>query len=247
MSLQNLLLADTPQVLDEDEDYLFIFKPAGWLSIKARRPKTEDHVIVDHFRALPVHRLDEDVAGVMLLAKNTKAQRIASSAFERRLTKKTYWAITTRVDLSLFSQLPFEIEPIEAQKGFSAVWKSKISRGKKRAYSSKFGLECETRARIIDEQIIKNTRLFLWELEPFTGRSHQLRWELARHEHPVLSDDLYFAPLLPRFRHGIALIAASLELPLADKTKKVTLDLSPKDLWSMLDPGDGVQIADKGY
>src|SRR5262249_37266290 len=91
--------------------------------------------------------------------------------------------------------------------GTSYVWKSKLLRGKKRAYESPAGKLAETRALYTGSRPAGA----LWELHPKTGRPHQLRVHLAQHGFPILGDVLYGAKQ-PRDGGGIALRAVRLSL-----------------------------------
>ena len=85
-----------PEILHESDDFVVINKPAGWLSIPAREPKATD-LVVSGFLATSksltpfiVHRLDRFTSGVMMIAKNKEAHRLANSWFEKRIVKKIY-------------------------------------------------------------------------------------------------------------------------------------------------------------
>lgn len=216
--MKDILSSADPQILFENTDLLIVFKPSNLLSVRSRfhnknpLPNLVD-LLSDKIKCtlLPVHRLDFEVAGLVLLAKNKNAQSQLSSYFEKRHLKKTYWALSLESDLQLFAKLPFEIEKIDLQKNTYFEWKSKILRGKKRSYSSPKGDNAITKASLLGSEKIHNFKLLKWELHPLTGRSHQLRFEMARHNHPIVGDDLYFAPLVPSYKKGIALVAQKLD------------------------------------
>ena len=73
-----------------------------------------------------------------------------------------------------------------------------------------------TEALIEKELILSNQKYFLWRLNPVTGRSHQLRYEMHRHQVPIIGDRLYGSSLnLPEFLNPdeIALKAVEIKLP----------------------------------
>ena len=77
-----------------------------------------------------------------------------------------------------------------------------LLRGKKRAYESPQGKSSITRGVLIAQNH--------WNLNPITGRSHQLRYELYRHGHPIIGDELYGSPMkfdVNGMKAGIALRA----------------------------------------
>jgi len=91
-----LLTVEFPQVLFENSDYLALNKPAGWFSIPAREPSPHDMVISEWIKnthqteSWTIHRLDRFTSGIMLFAKNKKAQVEGNTWFQNREIKKTY-------------------------------------------------------------------------------------------------------------------------------------------------------------
>lgn len=88
------------QIIHQDENIIVVNKPSGISVTKDRSGKLD--LIPVLTKQLPqvgnlllVHRLDKDTSGVMILAKNTETQSLYSSAFEKRLFKKTYLALVS--------------------------------------------------------------------------------------------------------------------------------------------------------
>ena len=181
-----------------------IDKPAGWLSVPSRLghddarpcagPALQQQLGV---RLWPAHRLDLEVSGLLLFAKDADAHRVLGAAFEQRSIRKTYSAVTQG---PVPGALPF---------GETVRWESRLLRGKKRAYEHPQGKESVTLATLVRAEPGAPGRLF-WELRPLTGRPHQLRVELARHGCPIAGDTLYGASL--PWPDGIALRAVALDL-----------------------------------
>jgi 23S rRNA-/tRNA-specific pseudouridylate synthase len=117
------------------------------------------------------------VTGLLLFAKNAAAHRRANEWFESRQVHKTYEALTVATGADAFRD--------------KALWTSRLLRGKKRAYESPLGKNAETSACVINQVKTAAGIAALWQLEPHTGRPHQLRYELARHGFPILGDRLY--------------------------------------------------------
>ena len=88
-------------------------------------------------------------------------------------------------------------------------WKSQLLRGKKRAYESPHGDWSETLANL--EMSATTPPCWVWQLQPLTGRSHQLRYEMSRHGFPIWGDHLYGSSVSGPENH-IALRAVSLNL-----------------------------------
>ncbi len=186
----------------ENQRFLAVDKPAGYLSIPGRTGAADPRpCLVTILRTqagidlLPVHRLDVEVSGLVLFAKDAQAHRAANAWFEARNIHKTYQAWTE-------GTAPATTEML--------LWESLLQRGKKRTFESPHGKPSSTRAQWLAERRFKGTPIQLWQLEPLTGRSHQLRVELAKHGHPILGDELYGAKR--PFRDGaIALRAVQID------------------------------------
>jgi tRNA pseudouridine32 synthase / 23S rRNA pseudouridine746 synthase len=207
-------------ILFQNERFVAVDKPPGWLSVPGRTPDEARPVLGRELerelgmRLWPVHRLDAEVTGVIVFAKDAEAHRAASGWFEERAIEKVYEALS---------------EGDGPAADTEQVWRSRLLRGKKRAYESPAGKDCETLARCVGKAETGQGSAWRWRLEPKTGRPHQLRFELARHGHPILGDALYGAKR-PWDGGGIALRcvrlgfarcdgAASLGLPVELMTK----------------------------
>jgi tRNA pseudouridine32 synthase/23S rRNA pseudouridine746 synthase len=173
---------NTPEILYEDGEALVINKPAG---LPIERPRKGGVCLEDHLDALklgfqrlpvPVHRLDTDTSGCLLLARNPKALKRFNKAFEDRLVRKTYIAI-------LAGHPP-------AESGTIRLKLSKISSEAKgwRMIASKKGKEAVSHWELV-EKLGPNSVI---RFTPETGRTHQLRI----HAHkglgaPLLGDPVY--------------------------------------------------------
>jgi tRNA pseudouridine32 synthase/23S rRNA pseudouridine746 synthase len=98
-------------------------------------------------------------------------------------------------------------------------WESKIVRGKRRSFVAPHGQEAHTRARVIDER----DGFWLWELQPLTGRPHQLRVEMARFGAPIFGDTLYGGEAAA-VKDWIALRAVSLSFAGIPAAERFDLD-----------------------
>lgn len=187
--------------LFENTNFLVVDKRAGFLSVPSRlrdqdsRPcEITEWSKNKQIRLWAIHRLDEEVSGVLLLARTPEAHRIANAWFENRLVRKSYEAFTEPAEESF--------KPNE-----KLIWKSKLLRGKKRAYEKDFGKEAITEAVLLKKETGKS----LWSLSPLTGRSHQLRFEMAKHGFPILGDELYGSKSASVVSGAIALRAVELD------------------------------------
>lgn len=178
---------------------MVVEKEAGWLTVPSRQGVADERPVLGKKleeelgrQVFPVHRLDFEVSGLVLFALTAEAHRVANGWFENHQVKKLYQALTENRSAEVLSQ------------GQEFEWKCLLARGKKRAYEQAQGKPSVTRARFLGER----TQGLAWELEPITGRSHQLRFELARHGYPILGDKLYGAETL--WSQGIALRSVEL-------------------------------------
>ena len=181
-------LAATPagiEVVYADASLLVLNKPSGLLSVPGRGADKQDclssRVQRLYPEALIVHRLDMATSGLMLMARGIGMQRALSGLFERREVHKRYLAV---VDGRLapaptpdgwgLTDLPIVVD-----------W----PRRPLRIIDAVLGKPSQTRWRALAFDAATNsTRV---ELEPLTGRSHQLRVHLQALGHPILGDALY--------------------------------------------------------
>jgi 23S rRNA pseudouridine1911/1915/1917 synthase len=181
------------------------------------------------------HRLDRPVSGVVLFARNTKAARRLAEQFQGRQVRKVYWAV---VEPSPEGTLP----PAE---GVCEDWLLKVQA---EARSERVGPETPGArlAALRFRRLRESAGGALLEIEPQTGRMHQIRVQLAARGWPVLGDALYgarqpFGPPgeLPRDR-VIALHARSLTFlhPIRYEPVTVTAPLPPTwGEWAPTAPG----------
>lgn len=201
-------------VVFENEHFVVADKPTGILSVPSRYESEDSRRVLGReleeqlkMRLIPVHRLDFEVGGLILFAKNDLAHQKASAQFESRDVTKIYHALTENQ----------KSEKVEI--GKLMEWQSVLVRGKKRAFEAAHGKIAVTRAKVIEE--LKDGVL-RWALEPLTGRGHQLRYETAKRGYTILGDSLYGAKALwPS--GGIALKAVSLEFQDQDFLKRFGL------------------------
>lgn len=173
------------QTIFENEHFIIVDKAAMVLSVPGREGDKDERLVLGRLlekdlgiTIYPVHRLDYEVQGLIMFAKNPAAHKAANAWFEKKEVHKTYVALTKPLSSC------HEVFVI----GESYEWKCKLLRGKKRSYESPHGKESITVAKL---NLIDEKGIFHWEMNPITGRSHQLRFELFRHGHPIIGDQLY--------------------------------------------------------
>ena len=130
----------------------------------------------DEPRPRLVHRLDKDTSGVLLIARTPGSAAFFSKRFSGRSAKKVYWALVVGV--------PDIAEGmIEA-----AITKQPGTGGEKMHVDEENGQAAKTKYRMIERA--GNSAAWL-ELEPLTGRTHQLRVHCAAIGHPIVGDGKY--------------------------------------------------------
>jgi 23S rRNA pseudouridine1911/1915/1917 synthase len=174
-------------ILFEDEDLLVINKPVGLLSHPSQSEKsgTLMNAIAYHLlhspqqpgktapRPVLLHRLDRDTSGVIALAKTERASRIVSKAFRQRRVKKLYLAL-------VYGTVTEETGMVDAPIG-------RDPHGWPRWCVLPDGDPSQTQFTV-KQRFAHHTLL---ELEPLTGRTHQLRIHCAQIGHPIVGDPVY--------------------------------------------------------
>ncbi|MEA1072795.1 RluA family pseudouridine synthase [Sphingomonas sp. LY160] len=123
-----------------------------------------------------VHRLDKDTSGVLLVARSARAAGHFAKSFSGRTARKVYWALITGVPSADEGVID---APLAKQPGTG---------GEKMHVDEENGLPARTRYRLIDRA---GNRAAWVELQPMTGRTHQLRAHMAAIGHPIVGDAKY--------------------------------------------------------
>ncbi len=174
-------------VLYEDNHCLAVAKPAGWLTMG---DATGDATLLDAAKdyiktkyAKPgdvflgvVHRLDRPVSGVVLYARTSKAASRFSEQFRTHRAEKVYLAAVTGTGL-----------PTEGELHDWLLKDEKTNRSRSVKPNAAGALEC----RLAFRRLQQTDRGTLLEIRPQTGRSHQIRVQLATRGWSILGDTKY--------------------------------------------------------
>lgn len=206
-----------PPILFEDAEALVIDKPGG---LPIETPRKGGASLADqldalklgfHFAPVPVHRLDTDTSGCLLLARNPKALKRFAMAFEQRSVGKRYLGILAGVPGQSEGVVELALAKISSA---GAGW---------RMIPAKKGKPSITHWQVLDE---RDGRALV-EFRPETGRTHQIRVHAASGIGvPLLGDPVYGNP---KGAKRTMLHAAGLEVPRAGKLRIVAAAPLPAD------------------
>ncbi len=181
----------------EDKDIIVCIKPEGVLSQKDSFGKTNmESLLGDVFC---VHRLDREVSGVMVYAKNKKTAAVLSEQMQNGIFQKEYAAVIEGVpenDSGFLEDLLFK----DSKKNKTFVVKRE-----------RIGVKY---AKLHYETLISTDSISLVRVKLYTGRTHQIRVQFASRKRPIIGDKKYGS----QHSGGIALYSHSLTFVHHDET-----------------------------
>jgi 23S rRNA pseudouridine1911/1915/1917 synthase len=180
------------KIIYEDDKLLIIDKPAGLIVFP--EGETKEKTLIDLLlEDLPelknagtaprygiVHRLDKDTSGVLLVAKNNEALESFQKQFKEGLIKKRYIALVV-------GNLKNDEGTIE-----TLIGRSPQDRRKQKVYLENDPASEGKRKAITKYKLLQRFENYdLIEIEPRSGRKHQIRTHLSYLGHPIAGDKLY--------------------------------------------------------
>ena len=192
------------EVVYVDDAIVVLNKPSGLLTVPGRGPEKQDclskRAQARYPDALIVHRLDRDTSGLVVMARGLPAQRVVNLAFEQRRVDKRYVAVVSGPlavgDAWQDIDMPMLVD-----------WPNRP----KRTINYTDGQQALTRWRCTAVDPLANTSRL--DLEPVTGRTHQLRVHMQAIGHPMLGDTLYAPPEVQAQATRLLLHSGLLSLP----------------------------------
>jgi 23S rRNA pseudouridine1911/1915/1917 synthase len=212
-------------IIYQDGDIIVLDKPAG-LTVHPAPGHPSGTLVNALLAACPdlrgiagtlrpgiVHRLDKDTSGLMVVAKNDRAQRALQRQLKDRDVRKTYLALVRGVPAP--------------REGTIAAPIGRHPKNRKKMAVVADGREATTRYRVREE--IAGGQYSLLEVEPVTGRTHQIRVHLAAVGHPVVGDATYGRPSAAVGRQFLHAHKLAFAMPLGRRTVEFESPL-PADL-----------------
>jgi 23S rRNA pseudouridine1911/1915/1917 synthase len=218
-------MPDELDILFEDNHCLAVCKPGGVTSTHFQgRDETLDRQVKEYLKTKykkpgnvflgVVHRLDKPVSGVLLFARTSKAAARLAEQFREGTVEKVYWAIVEGAVGKSAGTLEDWLQR-DRETGRTDVVEPR-TKGARQALS-------HYQVRAIHEGLS-------WlEIRPQTGRRHQLRVQLASHDHPIYGDARYGS--IHTFGTGIALHARSLTFLHPIRYEPITLTAELPRTW----------------
>lgn len=183
---------ERPGVVFENDDFIVLNKPSGWVVNNANTLKTT-YVVQDwlknnfvypvskdsEYRSGIVHRLDKETSGLLLVAKKADVFLSLQVLFKERKIKKEYLALTHG--------------KIIPEKGIIDASTGRLPWHRERFGVLSNGKEAVTEYQLINYYLNQNTgeTLSLVSVKPKTGRTHQIRIHFKYLNHPIVSDSFY--------------------------------------------------------
>ncbi len=160
-------------IIDNNENFIVVNKKSG-ISVQGGTKSKKNLIdifskssIFDNTKPYSVHRLDKDTSGVFIIAKNRDTAKLFTALFRLRKIHKTYLTICY---------------------GELSIKKGILDQDLARYEGSKKIIE---KSKTIFKVIDSNSNCSLLEMNPITGRKHQLRKQLSLIGHPIYGDDKY--------------------------------------------------------
>ncbi|MGN0921269.1 MAG: RluA family pseudouridine synthase [Cellvibrio sp.] len=167
-------------ILYLDDDLLIVNKPSGLLSVPGKGPENQYclHRLALQFNpnARIVHRLDQATSGIVMFPLNYPTLKAMTAQFETRQIHKRYEAVVDGL---------IDDDQGEITLPLICDWPNRP----KQKVCFEQGKSAHTRYQVISRD--ESTRTTRVELEPVSGRTHQLRVHMLSLGHPILGDRLY--------------------------------------------------------
>ena len=182
-------------ILYEDDAVIVLNKPAGLLTVPLERKQGATSVydqIEDHLRShgkrrpLVVHRIDRDTSGLVVFAKNARAQQSLRAQFKRREPERVYWAVVYG-----------HPEPAAGTWQDRLVWDQKALVQRQTHPTDPKGMEAISDYRVLEtfagtpDSGLGASETSLIEVRLQTGKRNQIRIQARLRGHPLVGERRY--------------------------------------------------------
>jgi 23S rRNA pseudouridine1911/1915/1917 synthase len=195
------------EIIDETNDFLIVYKPAGLIVhggpgvkdkalsdlLVSQYPEIID-VGEDSNRPGIVHRLDKEVGGLLIIARNNESFSFFKEKFKNRLIKKGYTTLVYKQIVADFDTINFPIarskktgKMVALPLSVSNIKNKLNNRDKGNIKSILSSKEAETKFNVSKRFV----NYSLLNIETSTGRTHQIRVHLSAYGHPIVGDNIY--------------------------------------------------------
>ena len=165
-----------PDILFENDAFIALNKPAGFLSIPDREgkdPSLKSLLKEKYGNIFTVHRLDRDTSGVIIFAKDEATHKYFSKIFEDRTVEKIYQGIVQGTPPEQKGSIDLPISEHPAKPGLMTIHR-------------------HGKASLTDYEVIETAGPYsLLQFILHTGRTHQIRVHMQALGHPIACDELY--------------------------------------------------------
>ncbi len=231
---------EEPDILLEEEDFVIVNKPAG-IPVHPGHGHLNDSmgtILMSHYQKQnenfvirPVGRLDKDVTGAVLYAKNQPAAaRLSRQRDEGKLTKQ-YIAFAEGI--------------FEKKKGQISLPLQKVD-GKKQREVGEDGKEAVTHYRVLKQLMLDGIVYSCLKVTIETGRTHQIRAHLSAVGHPLLGDEMYHGNMELIRRPALHCFRISMLSPFTLEAVQAEADLYD-DMKYLLDAGKPLAMHEEPF
>ncbi|MBS1624296.1 MAG: RNA pseudouridine synthase [Bacteroidetes bacterium] len=226
------------QILYEDNHIIAVNKPAGML---VQGDKTGDETLGDIVKQYIkakyekpgevflgiVHRIDRPVSGLVLFARTTKALQRLNEMFQKREIQKTYWAIVQ--------------SPPAQEQDVLVDWLRK-NEEKNASYVYPEGTKGALRCELEYKLLASSDNYYLLEVDPHTGRHHQIRVQLS-HMGCIIKGDLKYGAKRSNRDGSICLHARAIQFihPVKKENIQITAPVPEDNLWKAFEEMAGAR------
>ncbi len=180
-------------IIFEDENTIILNKPSGLVVHPVYQHKEDTlmngltfYVINNNsdpfVKVRPVHRLDKDTSGIILISKNLEAHNFYTNQFKKHQIEKTYIAVVK----GDFKKVLNEKEFLNVQSFIS-----KIARDRRYSVTNSSSGDLAETDFFFEKYLDNNQEYSLVRVLPKTGRTHQIRVHLAELQYPIAGDVIY--------------------------------------------------------